>query len=145
MISNRQIIWLCTIIFGAALAGCGGDQGPATSTALRGKVTKGGQPLAVDSAKYGPYAHVEVRLIPAEGTADVKYSANAKPDGSFELAVYEDQPRPTGKYRVAVFQWNPAPEKDDLKGQFDEKNTTIVRDIAPGQTELLIDLDKPQG
>jgi len=103
----------------------------------RGKVTKGGQALKVSEQ-----GMVQVRLFAAEGAVDAPYTAQVAPDGTFTVKGSDGKAIPAGKYKIAVLQLDPYPKTDLLKGQFDEKKTTIVRDVSGGQ-EIIIDLDKP--
>jgi hypothetical protein len=128
-----------------ALAGCGADTGPEykASTILKGKVTKGGQPLVVDKSKMGDYARVEATFIPQAG--GTPHTVVVQPDGTFDMVTTEGKPLPAGKYKVAVRQWQPVNSNDLLQGKFDEKNTPIVRDITADTKEVTIDLDNPNG
>lgn len=117
----------------ALFVGCGGGGG----VIPRGKVTKGGQPLKVSEK-----GMVQVRLFPAEGTVETTYSGQVAADGTFQVKGSDGKAIPAGKYKIAVFQLDPYPTTDLLKGQFDEKKTTIVRDVS-GSQEIVIDLDKP--
>jgi hypothetical protein len=121
------------LLFGALLVtGCGGG-----GVTPRGKVTKGGQPIKVSDK-----GMVQVRLIPAEGTAGTVYNANVGADGSFEVKGPDGKPIPAGKYKIAVLAMDPYPTKDLLGGKFSEDKTTIVRDVSGAQS-LDIDVDKP--
>jgi hypothetical protein len=123
-------------------AGCGGTvvEGPVAT--LKGKITKGGQPLPVNTSM-GNYAYVEVMLMPAGGGAP--YIVRAEADGSFAVETADGKPPPAGKYRVAVRQWEPYPQTDRLGGKFDERNTPITIEVTDPPKDLNIDLDKPQG
>jgi hypothetical protein len=125
------------------LAGCPGEtvvQGPATT--MKGKITKGGQPLPLNTS-LGGYAYVEVSLTPTSG--GVPYITRAAADGSFAIDTADGKPPPAGKYRVGVRQWEPYPQTDKLGGAFDDKRSPIVVDITDPPKDLNIDLDKPQG
>jgi hypothetical protein len=135
--------FLVVVLFVAGVAGCGAGSGPAynPNTLLKGKVTKGGQPLQVNKAQMGNYARVEVAFVPvAGGTA---YSSEVKDDGTFEIVTTEGKAIPTGKYKIAVRQLEY--QNDLLQGKFDEQNTPITRDITTDTKEVTIDLDNPNG
>jgi hypothetical protein len=125
--------------------GCrGGQVEPKFSSALHGKITRGGQPLQVDKARHGGYANVELVFVPLD-RAGRQFTTKAGEDGAFEVLLPEGQTIPPGKYRIAVHQWNPQPKTDELGGRFSEQNSPIVRDITGGQQELVIDLASPKG
>ena len=50
---------------------------------------------------------------------------------------------PRGKYRVAIFRGAIGTE-DEFKDQFSKDNSPIIREID-GKSEIVIDLDKPEG
>ncbi len=114
------------------LVGCGG--GGVTPS---GKLTKGGAPLKVSEK-----GMVQVHLLPAEGQVQTVYTAQVAADGSFTVKGADGKPIPAGKYKIGVVAMDPYPTHDLLKGKFDDKKTTIVRDVKAGQP-LDIDLDKP--
>jgi len=126
----------------ALIAGGCGNTGPEykETVLLKGKLTKGGTPLAVNKS-LGGYARVEVTFIPEASGAH--NTAEVKEDGTFEMVTTEGKPLPPGKYKVEVRQWEPKPTTDLLEGKFDEQNTPIVRDITADTKEVTIDLDKP--
>jgi hypothetical protein len=128
-----------------ALAGCG-SSGPDVEikTVLTGKILKGGQPLVVNSAEYGGYAHVEVILI-QDVSGGKSYTATAAEDGSFQVDVFDGEPILPGNYRVAVHQWNTAPDVDVLQGKYSESNTPVVVEVTASDEPLVIDLDQPTG
>jgi hypothetical protein len=129
-------------ILAVLVVGCGGPVVEAPTAALKGKITKGGQPLPVNTSM-GAYAYVEAILIPPGGGAP--YTTRVAADGSFAVELAEGASIPPGQYRVAVRQWEPYPQTDKLGGRFDEKNTQIVVTVAAPPKELVIDLDKPGG
>jgi len=125
------------------MSGCGSSPVvEAPKATLKGKVTKGGQPLAVNTTM-GDYAYVQAIFTPAAGGAPFNVRVGA--DGSFTVENAEGKPPPAGKYRVAVRQWDPYPQADKLGGAFDEKRSPIVVEITDPPKDLNIDLDKPQG
>jgi hypothetical protein len=114
----------------------------APKATIKGKLTKGGQPLPVN-ASMGDYAFNQVIFIPAGGGSS--FNAKVQADGSFTIETADGKPPPAGKYRVAVRQWEPSPTTDKLGGQFDEQRTKITVEITDPPKDLEIDLDKPQG
>lgn len=145
MRSFRQSPLLCVGLLIGALIGCG-SSGPEykETVILKGKVTKGGQPLTVNKAQMGDYARVEATFIPEAADA-TPHTVVVKEDGTFDMVTTEGKPLPEGKYKVAVRQWEPVNTNDLLKGAFDEKNTPIKREIKSDTKEVTIDLDKPNG
>jgi hypothetical protein len=124
-------------------SGCGGPAVvEAPKATLKGKVTKGGQPLPVNTSM-GDYAYVQVVFAPASGGAP--FNARVGPDGSFTIESADGKPPAAGKYRVGVHQWEPYPTTDKLGGAFDEKKSPITVEITDPPKDLAIDLDKPQG
>jgi len=112
--------------------GCG-DGGRVT---VKGKVTKGGQPLKVSEK-----GMVQLRLV-SQGADKATHTAKVEPDGSFTVKGADGKAIPQGKYKVAVVATDPYPTgKDVLDGKFSEDKTPITRDVT-GQS-LDIDLDKP--
>lgn len=145
----RNSLWsgiLATIAIAVIVSsGCGGPavvEGPKAT--LKGKVTKGGQPLAVNTSM-GDYAYVQAIFTPAAATGGSPFNVRVAPDGSFTIESADGKPPPAGKYRVAVRQWEPYPSTDKLGGAFDEAKTPITVEITNPPKDLAIDLDKPQG
>ena len=122
------------------MLGCGGGgyEEPSYSTVVTGKITKGGQPLTVNTAEFGDYARIEMTFLSLD-TEGLAYGVTVAQDGTFELQVPEEAVV-SGKFRVAVAHF-PDGESDALKGKFGEENSPIEVEITPGQ-EVLIDLDQ---
>lgn len=127
-----------------ALLGCSSHPPePPPVPVLKGKLTKGGQPLAV-SQGMGDYAHVAAIFIPL-GHQATQFNCKVAADGTFTAASSDGSVPAPGKYRVAVRQWDPFPRTDKLNGAFDEDRSPIVVEITNPPTDLVIDLDKPRG
>jgi hypothetical protein len=127
----RSALWLAIAAALGGAAGCG----PA-HVKVTGKVTKDGKPLPPSQT-----GHVEVRLLPADAAEHYTTKVGIADDaGSFEILDV-----PTGKYKVAVVEMGDPtnPASDALKGQFNEQNTKIIRDIDG--KPLNIELTKPEG
>jgi hypothetical protein len=124
------------------IAGCGPASVEEPAVVMKGKLTKGGQPLAVNSAM-GDYSYNQVIFVPADGSPP--FNSKVQADGSFTIVREDGKPPPPGKYKVAVRQWDPYPKTDKLGGQFDEQKTRITVEITDPPKDLEIDLDKPQG
>lgn len=137
------------LVAGAALllsVGCSAPKVVVEETVLlKGKLTKGGTPLTVDSSKLGDYAKVEISFVPTEKQQGYKQSAKVGADGSFTLATESGKPLPPGKYKVAVRQWEPYPTKDLLNGKYDDQKTPLSVTIAADTKHVEIDMDKPNG
>lgn len=141
---SRWLGWrVAATLLLAVAAGCGGAPVvEAPKTTLQGKITKGGQPLPVNTTM-GDYAHVQAIFMPASGGEPINVRVGA--DGSFNIESADGKPPAAGKYRVAVRQWEPYPQTDKLGGRFDERNTPITVEVTDPPKDLNIDLDKPQG
>ena len=139
------------------LCGCGGS--PDKGIDIVGKLVKDGTPVAVEltpakAAPPGESTRIRVVLYP------VKSETDAIVDGSGEvIAIGAEQATVEnnatfriatgpgvkgGKFRVVVTHVDPSTGIDVLKGQFNEVNSKITRDVTPGK-EVVIDLGKPTG
>jgi len=125
----------------ASLTGCG-PSAPAGYVVPKGKLTNAGQPLTV-KPMVGLIEVIFLRQAP-EGTPVDPQIAKLNPDGTFVVHGTGGQGLEPGKYKIVVRQWDEYPNKDTLKGAFDEKNTKIVRDVT-GNEEIVIDVSKPAG
>jgi hypothetical protein len=120
-----MVWWIGVALLGLAVSGC--NSAPvveAPKATIKGKLTKGGQPLPLNTSM-GDYAFNQVIFLP------------------FTIETADGKPPPAGKYRVAVRQWEPSPTTDKLGGQFDEQRTKITVEITDPPKDLEIDLDKP--
>jgi hypothetical protein len=123
--------------------GCSGGHSGEATVPVKGKVTDGGKPLALDpKLAAAKAASVQVRFLPAdESGKGTSATAFADPDGTFEVTGG----LPKGKYRIAVMYYDgSAGGGDKLGGKFDERNSPIVREIT-GEGDVVIDLSKPEG
>lgn len=144
--SHRAFGRLWLVFFSALFLlfapGCGDSSPPATI--VRGKITKGGQPLKVDKAKWGSYATVQLRFHNLKKGGDT-FIVSADEQGAFELTGPTGEGIPSGKYQIAVYQWNPSPDNDLLQGAFAQGSSPITREIQGAEQEINIDLDHPEG
>jgi hypothetical protein len=103
----------------AAFGGCGSD-GPANT--LTGKITRNGQPLALQP---GEQIIVTVYELDAQGAlGEHSYGAIIdKADGSYEVGIGP------GKYRIAV-QIVKAGEGDALKGKYSMSSSPLEVDVV---------------
>lgn len=141
--------------FAVLLMGCSdGEGGP--KAVLKGKLTKGGQPLHVADQELG-VGMIELTLYSIQSKEDVlpdmsvnieddfddgvppanndgfvytSYSPEVQPDGLFELKGPSGEGIPPGLYRVVVRQWDPYPEVDRLQGAFSAANSPITIDVS---------------
>jgi hypothetical protein len=128
------------------LAGC--RSGPKKHV-VSGTVLKGGKPLTVRPL----LGRVRVVFDPQDAEVKGKMGlvdAVVKPDGAFTVPGPDNRGLPAGKYKVYVYQYDPFPpppggeqQADILKGAFAEGKSPLAVEVAPGSTELNIDLDKP--
>lgn len=140
--SLHGLVVLVTIgAMAAAIASSGcGKSGPKT-VRVTGRVLLKGQPLAVAPTE-AQLGAVQLRFIElgADGSpSGPSYSANAKPDGSFNVLGIGGRGLPPGKYRIAVYQYDPYPE-DKLGGRFSDERSPIVRQIEADTDLGAIDL-----
>jgi len=135
-------VWIAACLLAATLGpivGCG-KSGPKT-VRVTGRILLNGQPLAVTPTE-AQLGAVQLRFIElgADGApSGPSYSANAKPDGSFNVLGIGGRGLPPGNYRIAVYQYDPYPE-DKLGGRFSDERSKIVRRIEADTDLGTIDL-----
>jgi hypothetical protein len=135
----RSLGWYCGLVAVVVVGGCGGPR----LIQPKGRVLKGGAPLALKEDE-----HVNVFFVPviAEGEqhpGDVYAARYNDADGSFQATGKDGKGLPPGKYKITVEHFRK--KKDLLGGKFSSDNSPFVRDVTDAATELLIDLDKPNG
>ena len=118
--------WLAMLLVCVAAIGCGDDV--PKGVVVKGKLVKGGQPLAVPRSDIG-LGWVQLELIP-DGKTEGAETTRAKEDGSFEF-LGEGKGIPAGKYRLAVYHFEQGPQADSLKGLFSAQ-TTKIEVTVPG-------------
>lgn len=139
----RYLFCVCGLAFALFFLGCGGPQDD--SVPVRGKLTNGGQPLAVKGRELGlGYVELHFYRMSDDGTID-KDPADAAVEESGEFTVRGRDGRglPPGKYKITVRQLDPAPDNDKLGGRFNLQNTPLVREVT--DEEIVIDLARPEG
>lgn len=121
------------------LVGCAEKSTGAKPTVMKGRLTKGGQPLQVPNVAgrvqltFYPYRDNRKELVdPNEATVNFA-------DGTFEIRGLDGKGIPPGKYRVVVRQWMNFPSDDALKGAYALDRTPLVIDVVAGE-DILIDL-----
>ncbi len=135
-------VWVALGLLVATLGpmvGCG-KSGPKT-VRVTGRILLKGQPLAVTPTE-AQLGAVQIRFIElgADGApSGPSYSANAKPDGSFNVLGIGGRGLPPGTYRIAVYQYDPYPD-DKLGGRFSDERSKIVRRIEDDTDLGTIDL-----
>jgi hypothetical protein len=126
------------------LTGCSSGPPPEPAVAVRGRLTNGGQPLAVAGREVGT-GFVELKFLPLgpEGKVGTAFfQASVDDQGYYTVPGRQNVGLPPGKYRVVVRQWEPYPQTDKLGGKFDEQNSKLERTLdAPGVFD--IDLAQP--
>lgn len=115
--------------------GCGDDV--PKGVIVKGKIVKGGQPLAVPRSDIG-LGWVQVELVP-DGKTEGTETTRTKEDGSFEFQG-EGKGIAAGKYRLAVFHFEQGPIADGLKGAFSAVNSKINVDVPADKTGSFVDL-----
>lgn len=112
---------------------------------LRGKVTKGGEPLSVRGREMGlGYVELQFFRIGDDGSVSTDPAdAAVEETGDFTVRGRDGHGVPPGKYKITVRQLDPAPDNDRLGGRFNLQNTPIVREVT-GE-EIVIDLARPEG
>jgi hypothetical protein len=141
--SARRTVWLAAwVVTCLLLAGCGSQE---RKVIVKGRVSKGGQPLTVKDTVLG---RVVVKFVPLNEPDPAKAIGPQtalvnQQDGTFEVKGNDGKGIPPGKYRIAVYQYEPMPT-DKLQGKFGEKNSRIEREVTGGE-EIDIDVGKPAG
>lgn len=139
-LSRSQFPALSVAFLIAITVGCNGEPSGPPRIQVQGEVTNNGEPLKVRPM----VGKVQVTFYPVteagQPPGDPK-EAVVQPNGEFKVPGIDGNGIPAGKYKIAVRQWEEFPNKDVLKGKFDQKNTTIVRDIT-GQEDVIIDVGK---
>ena len=127
------------------IAGCGGPRDGAVP--VRGRVTRGGEPLAVKGRDLGlGYVEVHFYRIGDDGTtANDPADAAVEEPGDFTVRGKDGHGLPPGKYKITVRQLDPAPNTDKLGGRFNLKNSRIEREVTDGEDEIVIDVSRPEG
>lgn len=125
-------------LLGPFLAVCLLVCGCSSPVIVKGKLTRGNQPLAIRKGD-----QLAVVFIPfKEGeTSEDFFTTSVQPDGTFQFSGRNGKGIPQGKYRVAVSMGRR--KKDALKGEFAPHTSTIIRTVT-GKEEILIDLDHPK-
>ncbi len=125
----RFIVILGLAAFLALLGGCGGHK-PDAGVNVKGKLTKGGQPVTVPNmaARVGT---VKVELYPIHTDPNdgrSSFGTLANEDGTFEI-VGEGQGVKPGKYKLSVIA-DPGDGQDQLGGKYGEANSTLEFEIS---------------
>jgi hypothetical protein len=133
-----RFISLCLVLV-LVSTGCDSSKG----TSPKGKIVKGGQPLAVKSK--GPIPpgtkHLVVELIGENGTSESVVVG--EDNSSFTVVGAEGKGVKPGKYKLAVQFFDPDRPNDQLKGAFNTQNTKLTVTIEAGKDIGTIDLDSP--
>ncbi len=95
--------YLVCMLFLASIAGCGGDSGPSKS-AIKGKVTYNGEPIAEGDISFSPTVNADG--IP---TATPIRNGNYETDSRFGIAA--------GTYKVSIVAYK---KKDNVKNELGE-------------------------
>jgi hypothetical protein len=136
---KRSIVaWMGVLGLSLCMLGCGGGYDePTFSNVAEGKLTKGGQPLALNTAEYGDYARIELEFA-SQDIEGLAFGASVADDGTFTFRAPEDA-EISGKFRVSVQHFEDG-ETDSLGGKYAGDASPIELEITPGQ-EILIELD----
>jgi hypothetical protein len=136
---SRAALSLGLLLSLTLLAGCPSG---AKKFKVTGKMTKGGQPLAVRPV----IGRVRIQFDPVDSTHKDqigKVDAVVKEDGTFSVFGSDNKGLPAGKYKIYVYQYEEFPKNDLLKGAFGEGNSPLVREVTGNNDHFEIDLDKP--
>jgi len=133
-LTRRALLGLALLCGGMAI-GCGDDV--PKGVIVKGKILKGGQPLAVPRSDIG-LGWVQVELVP-EGKTEGTETTRTKEDGTFEFQG-EGKGIAVGKYRLAVYHFEQGPIADGLKGAFSAVNSKINVDVPADKTGSFVDL-----
>lgn len=124
--------------------GCSGSDGKKVT--LKGKLVEGGAPYVLNTSKLKlppgaslpPGARpLTVSFIPAGG-GDTAFANVEMETGAFTVSLVP------GKYKIAVVASAGMGAPDLFGGKYSSEKTQIQRDLA-ADTEIVIDLSKPQG
>ncbi|MFM9069059.1 MAG: hypothetical protein ACKOUR_17260 [Planctomycetota bacterium] len=126
MVWTRRVSCRLVVLILGFLVTTGCGESVPKGVILKGKVLKGGQPLAVTRPEVG-VGWVQIDLIP-DGKSDYTETTRAKPDGSFEFPG-EGKGIPPGKYKVAVKHYENGPPNDMLQGAFAWDKTKFTVDV----------------
>lgn len=69
------------------------------------------------------------------------FTADAGPDGAFEIKWADKDGIPAGKYRIAVALLD-AKGKDKLQGAFSAASTPFVRDVSGDTADVTLDIGR---
>ncbi len=109
----------------------------------KGRVLKSGVPLTLKEDEYVNVFFVPVIAEGEQHPGDV-YAANYNDaDGTFQATGKNGKGLPPGKYKITVEHLRK--KRDLLGGKFNSDNSPFVREVTDSTTELLVDLDKPNG
>ena len=137
------VVTICVAV--VLSVGCGQQYERPGTVKVSGTVTDGGTPLHVEGrdVKIG-WVTISFSQIPPEDQVDrqlvVSAAAQVDAEGNFELI---DGIEP-GEYLITIQQWDPYPQRDRLKGKFDEKNSKVIRNITE-DTVMDIDVSQSEG
>ncbi|PQO37040.1 hypothetical protein C5Y96_07735 [Blastopirellula marina] len=108
------------LLASTCLLGCGDGNSHVTGT-----LTNNGTPLEV-----GEKGVVQVQFIQLQDGKPKGFRTAQSVDkvGHFEATV------PPGNYRIAILQLDPYPDKDLLKGAFDDRKSPIEKDLSSSQS-----------
>ena len=140
--SRRSLVLSITLAVLATILGCSESKyGLPNTVKLKGKLTDNGEPLFVEGLENATGMirlgfHPVVEGKPIEEVT----STTVDLEGNFEVV---DGIEP-GEYMITVGQYEPYPQNDLLKGKFGAKKSPIRKTID-GDTELDIDISKPEG
>jgi hypothetical protein len=136
-----RIAMLLIAVFAlTTILGCGSGYQPATGTKVKGKITKGGQPITVPNMAAG-VGMVKIDLYPvSSGPGDARSVEGtlAKGDGTFEIVGAGQGIKP-GKYKLSVVA-DPGDGKDQLGGKYTGTASPIEVDINENPTRGAQDL-----
>jgi hypothetical protein len=135
----RRTWWRCGLLAAFLLVGCGGP----VLIRPKGRVLKGGAPLALKEEEY-----VNIFFVPVVGEGqkhpgDVYAARYNDADGTFQATGKDGKGLPPGRYKITVEHLRK--KKDLLRGAFGPDKTPFVREVTASTRELTLDLDKPNG
>jgi hypothetical protein len=107
----------------------------------KGRVLKGGVPLAVKEDEYVNVFFVPVVAEGEQHPGDVYAATYNDTDGTFHATGKDGRGLPPGKYRISIEHFRK--KRDLLNGKFGADKSPFVREIRDAGIELTLDLDKP--
>lgn len=124
--------WIALIFCCALIAAFGGCSSNEPSLMLSGKVTRNGQPLALQADEYVTLVFYE---LDDKGELGLQsFSAAVQPDGTYQGGIEE------GKYRISLQIMKKGDFKDQLGGVYTQSASPLTKDVTGSEDDYIIDV-----